>query len=255
MIHPTAVIHKTAELDSEVEVGPYSVIDQHVRIGRGCRIGAHVVIEGWTEIGEGCSILHSSSIGTPPQDLKFKGEETRLVIGKRNIFREFVTVNRGTPHGRGQTLIGDDNFIMAYVHVAHDCIVGSHVVMANAATLAGHISIGDHAIIGGLTGIHQFVRVGAYAIVGGCSAVGQDIPPFVSASGNRVRLFGLNLVGLTRQGFSPERIRTLKEAYRILFRSKLTQKEAISKIRADLSGQDVEEFVKFVESSERGVCR
>jgi len=254
MIHPTALIDKKAELDSEVEVGPYSIIGGHVRIARGCKIGAHVVVEGWTDIGEGCTLLHSSSIGTPPQDLKFKGEETRLLIGRRNIFREFVTLNCGTRNGRGETLIGDDNFFMAYVHVAHDCIVGNRVIMANAATLAGHITIGDHAIIGGLSGIHQFVRIGSYAIIGGCSAVAQDVPPFVSVAGNRARLYGLNLVGLKRHGFSPERIGLLKEAYRLLFRSNLTQKAAISKIAERLDSPDVAELVKFVESSKRGTC-
>jgi UDP-N-acetylglucosamine acyltransferase len=255
MIHPTAVVHKSAEVDEGVRIGPYAVIGDRVRIAKGCSIGAHVVMEGWTEVGEGCTFFPFSSIGTVPQDLKFKGEETRLVIGRRNTFREFITLNRGTHKGRGETVIGDDNFLMAYVHVAHDCIIGNRVIMANAATLAGHITIGDHAIIGGLSGIHQFVRVGGYALIGGCSAVAQDVPPFVSVAGNRARLHGLNLVGLKRHGFSAERIASLKQAYRLLFRSKMTQREAIPKIRATLPGADVEEFLKFIESSERGICR
>jgi UDP-N-acetylglucosamine acyltransferase len=255
MIHPTAIVHPKAELDSDVEIGPYAVIGEQVRIAKGCRIHANVQIEGWTEIGEGCTFFSFSSIGTPPQDLKYKGEETRLIIGRRNTFREFITLNRGTQNGLGQTVIGDDNFLMAYVHVAHDCVVGNHVVLANAATLAGHIAIGDHAIVGGLSGIHQFVRIGAYAMIGGCSAVAQDVPPFVSVAGNRARLHGLNLIGLKRHGFSPERLTALKEAYRLLFRAKMTQKEAIAEIRATQAGSDVEALVKFVESSKRGVCR
>ncbi|HET6370662.1 MAG TPA: acyl-ACP--UDP-N-acetylglucosamine O-acyltransferase [Nitrospiria bacterium] len=255
MIHPTAIVHPKAELDSDVEIGPYAVIGERVRIARGCRIHAHVEIEGLTEIGEGCTFFSFSSIGTPPQDLKFKGEETRLIIGRRNTFREFITLNRGTQNGLGQTVIGDDNFLMAYVHVAHDCTVGNHVVLANAATLAGHISIGDHAIVGGLSGIHQFVRIGAYAMIGGCSAVAQDVPPFVSVAGNRARLHGLNVIGLKRHGFSTERLAALKEAYRLLFRARMTQKEAIGKIRSTQAGSDVEALVKFVESSKRGVCR
>jgi UDP-N-acetylglucosamine acyltransferase len=239
-----------------VSVGPYAVIGEHVTIGRGTQIGAHCVIEGWTEIGEQCVFAHFVSAGTPPQDLKFGGEESRLVIGNRNTFREFVTLNRGTHHGGGVTRIGDDNFLMAYVHVAHDCTVGNHVIMANAATLAGHIAIGDHAVLGGLTGVHQFVRIGAYAMIGGCSAIAQDVPPFVSAVGNRAKLYGLNLIGLKRNGFSEERIAALKKAYRILFNSHLPMKEALKKVREDVPGQaDVEALVSFIETSERGISR
>jgi len=254
--HPTAIVHPGARLASDVTIGPYSVIGEHVTIGAGTQVGAHCVIEGWTDIGEGCSFSHFVSAGTPPQDLKFSGEPSRLVIGSRNTFREFVTLNRGTHHGGGETRIGDHNFLMAYVHVAHDCTVGNHVIMANAATLAGHIEIGDHAVLGGLTGVHQFVRIGAYAMIGGCSAVAQDVPPFVSAVGNRVKLYGLNLVGLKRHGFSEERINGLKKAYRLLFGSHLSLKEGLKKVRAELAGQrDVEQFVAFIEASERGISR
>jgi UDP-N-acetylglucosamine acyltransferase len=232
------------------------VIGEHVTIGAGTQVGAHCVIEGWTDIGQGCVFSHFVSAGTPPQDLKFGGEESRLVVGNRNTFREFVTLNRATHHGGGVTRIGDHNFLMAYVHVAHDCTVGNHVIMANAATLAGHIQIGDHAVLGGLTGVHQFVRIGAYAMIGGCSAVAQDVPPYVSAVGNRVKLYGLNLVGLRRNGFSEDRIGALKKAYRLLFNSHLPVKEAIKQVRDELAGQaDVEELVRFIETSERGISR
>jgi UDP-N-acetylglucosamine acyltransferase len=254
--HPTAIIHPGARLAADVTVGPYAVIGEHVTIGAGTAIGAHCVIEGWTEIGEACVFSHFVSAGTPPQDLKFGGEESRLIIGSRNTFREFVTLNRGTHHGGGATRIGNDNFLMAYVHVAHDCTLGNHVIMANAATLAGHIAVGDHAVLGGLTGVHQFVRIGAYAMIGGCSAIAQDVPPFVSATGNRAKLYGLNLIGLKRNGFSEERIGALKKAYRTLFGAHLAMKDAIIRAREESNGQpDVETLVRFVETSERGISR
>lgn len=255
-IHPTAVINPGAEIGSGAEIGPYSVIGEHVKIGNKVRIGSHVAIEGRTEVGDGCSLFPFSSIGTAPQDLKYKGEETRLKIGRENIFREFVTVNRGTKQGGGETYIGDSNLFMAYVHIAHDCQIGNNVVMANAATLAGHISIGSYAIIGGLVGIHQFVRIGEYAMIGGCSAVAQDVPPFLSAVGNRARIYGVNRVGLKRHGFSSDRLEKLKEAHKILFRSGLALKEAIKKTREEVKDSlDVESLLQFIESSERGICR
>ncbi len=254
--HQTAIIHPNAEIGSEAEIGPYAVIGEHVKLGNRVKIGSHVVIDGWTEVGDGCSFFPLSSIGSIPQDLKFGGEETRLKIGRGNIFREFVTVNRGTKKGGGETSIGDNNLFMAYVHIAHDCHIGSHVVMANAATLAGHISIGDHAIIGGLVGIHQFVRIGEYTMIGGCSAVAQDVPPFLSAVGNRARLYDINRVGLKRHGFSAERLERLKEAYKILFRSGLTLKEAIKRAKSEIIGSpDVDSLLQFIEGSERGICR
>lgn len=255
-IHPTAVIHTKAQLDSTVEVGPFSVIGEHVRIGKGTRVGAHVVIDGWTDIGEECLFFPFASIGTAPQDLKYKGEETRLKIGNQNTIREYVTLNRGTQQGRGETTIGDRNFFMAYVHVAHDCLIGNNVIMANAATLAGHITVGDRAFLGGLSGVHQFVSIGSYAMIGGCSAVAQDVPPFVSIAGNRAKLYGLNLVGLERNGFSKERIEALKGAYKLFFRTGLTLREAAKQAREKWEGNpDVETFVSFIESSERGICR
>lgn len=255
-IHPSALIHPKAELDETVEVGPFSTIGEHVRIKKGVKIGAHVVIDGWTEIGEDCVFFPFSSIGLAPQDLKYKGEPSRLKVGNKNTFREFITLNRGTLTGRGETVIGDQNFFMAYVHVAHDCIVGNQVIMANAATLAGHITIGDHAILGGLVGVHQFVNIGAYSMIGGCSAVAQDVPPYVSVAGNRAKLYGLNLIGLKRQGFSKEKLEGLKGAYKLLFRSALTLKEAAQKARKKWGSiPEVETLISFIEGSERGVCR
>lgn len=256
MIDPTAIIHQNSEIGEEVSIGPFSIIGEGVRIGKGSVIGSHVVIEGNTNIGEKCQFFHFSSIGTIPQDLKFKGENSGLIIGSNNVFREFATVNRGTSHGSGNTIIGDNNFFMAYVHIAHDCLIGNNVIMANAATLAGHISIGDFAIIGGLVGIHQFTKIGKYSIIGGCSAVAQDVPPFMSAAGNRAKLYGLNNTGLTRHGFSSERINNLKKGYKLLFRSNLTMQEAIKKMRTEIpQSDDIESLIKFIEESERGICR
>ncbi|MFQ5949330.1 MAG: acyl-ACP--UDP-N-acetylglucosamine O-acyltransferase [Nitrospiria bacterium] len=255
-VHPSAIVHPKAQLDSTVEVGPFSVIGEHVQVEKGTKIGAHVVIDGWTRIGENCLFFPFSSIGMGPQDLKYKGGETRLRIGRENTIREYVTLNRGTEEGGGETVIGDKNFFMAYVHVAHDCFIGNEVVMANAATLGGHITIGDHAILGGLVGVHQFVKIGSYAIVGGCSAVAQDVPPFVSVAGNRAKLYGLNLVGLKRHGFTKKRIDALKGAYSLLFRSRLTMREAIKQARNKWGDiPDVEALVSFVENAERGICR
>ncbi len=255
-IHPTAIVNPKAELEEDVVVGPYSVIEENVRIGRGSKIGTHVVIQTGSEIGERCTFFPFSAIGGVPQDLKFKGEESKVRIGDGNTFREYVTVNRATQEGSGETVIGNGNFFMAYVHIAHDCRIGSNVIMANAATLAGHITIDDHAIIGGLVGVHQFVRIGAYSMVGGCSAIGQDIPPFMTASGIRAELFGLNSLGLKRHGFSEHRMAVLKKAYKILFRSKLTLKDAVKKVRTQVElTPDIEALLQFIESSKRGICR
>ena len=256
-IHPTAVIHPTAELDATVTVGPYAVIGAGVQIGADTSVGAHAVIEGPTEIGAACTIHPFAALGGPPQDLHYKGEPTRLLIGCGNIIREFVTFNRGTPRGGGETIIGDDNLFMAYAHVAHDCHVGSHVIMANAATLGGHVTVGDRAVLGGLVAVHQFVRIGGFAMIGGGAIVTQDVPPYVNAAGNRARMFGLNLIGLKRQGFSSETISALKSAYRLLFRSAgLTFKKRVDQVEAQF-GQvpEVKTLLEFVEVSDRGLCQ
>ncbi len=255
-IHNTAVVHPSAEIGEDVEIGPYCIIGEHVKIGTGTRIKSHVSIDGWTEIGEECVFYPFSSIGEPPQDLKFQGEVSWLRIGKNNVFREFVTLNRGTELGGGETVIGDHNFFMAYCHLAHDCRIGNHVVMANAATLGGHITIEDHSIVGGLTAIHQFVRIGRFAIIGGASAVPMDVPPFCNVTGNRAKLHGLNSVGLKRHEFSDEVIRELKKAYRILFRSGLLIQDAVEQVRKEVTDlPEVHELLDFLRDSKRGICR
>jgi UDP-N-acetylglucosamine acyltransferase len=256
-IHPTAIVHPKSELADDVMIGPYSVVGEHVRIGRGTRLVSHVYIEGWTEIGDRCQIYPYASIGTPPQHIQYKGEPTKVVIGHDNVIREYVTVNRATTFGGGVTAIGHHNFLMAYVHVAHDCQISNHVIMANAASLAGHITIGEHAIIGGLVGIHQFVRIGPYAMIGGCSAVGRDVPPFMRAAGGySAQLFGVNTVGLKRHGFSGERITALREVYEILFRSGHRMAEALKLAQDQFSdNSDVTELIVFMEGTKRGVCR
>lgn len=257
-IHATAVVHPKARLAKGVVVGPYAVIGEYVRIGRGSRIGAQAVLDGHVEMGEDCEVFPFASIGAAPQHHRYKGEPTRLRIGQGNVFREFTTVHRGTPFGAGCTTIGDFNYFMNYVHIAHDCTIGHHIIMANAANLGGHVTVHDYAVIGALVGIHQFVRVGAYAMVGGCSAVTQDVPPFTSVVGNRAKLYGLNTVGLKRHGFSAARLAQLKAAYRLLFRSGLTLKEAAKRLRTSATGKvskDVAGLIEFIERSERGVCR
>ena len=255
-IHPTAIVHPKAQIAPSVTIGPYAIIGENVRIGKGSSIGPHCVLEGNTEIGENCRIYQFNSIGAAPQDLKYRNEETGLIIGNNNTFREFNTVHRGTKAGRGKTVIGDDNFFMAYVHIAHDCLIGSRSILANASTLGGHVEIGNDSVIGGLTGIHQFVRIGDYVMIGGASAVAQDIPHFVCAAGNRTSLYGLNMIGLKRKGFSKERIEALKKAYKILFRTGLTLADAVSRIREEKIDQpDVVRLVDFVQSSERGISR
>ena len=255
-IDPTALVHPTAELDSGVHVGPYSVIGEGVRLGKDTRVHSHVVVDKWTTIGVGCEIFQFSSIGAAPQDLAYKGEKTELIIGDRNVIREFVTVHRATTKQEGRTVIGNDNLLMNYVHVAHDCFVGDHVIMANAATLAGHVDIDDHAIVGGLVAIHQYVRIGAHCIIGGASAVSKDVPPYVMAVGNRAKLYRLNSVGLKRGGFSKEDMAEIKAAYKILFLSALTLRDAIKKLKTALPKSiHARRFIEFLEGSKRGVIR
>jgi UDP-N-acetylglucosamine acyltransferase len=256
-IHKLAIVHEKAKLGKDVTVGPFSIIGENVTIGAGSKIGSHVIIDGWTETGENCQFFTGAIIGTIPQDLKFAGEKTILKIGNYSTFREYVTVNRGTGLGGGQTIIGDKCLLMAYTHIAHDCIIGNNVIFGNAATLGGHIEVGNFAIIGGLTGIHQFVRIGAYSIIGGCSAVNQDIIPYARAAGNRPnRLYGLNLIGLKRHKFSSETIRDLEKAYRILFRSNLNITQAIQKIEEEIRDcGEVTQIINFIKDSKRGICK
>jgi UDP-N-acetylglucosamine acyltransferase len=256
MIHSTAIIDATAELDTGVEVGPYSIIGPRVRIGKNTRIGPHVVIDGFTDIGQACTIFQFASLGAIPQDLKYRGEESRVVIGNNNTIREFVTINRGTAQAGGETRLGSNNLLMAYCHVAHDCRIGSHVVLANAATLAGHIEMEDHAIVGGLAAVHQFVRLGSYCIIGGCSGVSQDIPPYMMANGQRAELFGLNVEGLNRHRFPQESISNLKKAYHIIFRSGLALEKALEQAASEMQhSAEVQHLISFIRSSTRGVTR
>jgi UDP-N-acetylglucosamine acyltransferase len=256
-IHPSAIIHRRAKIADGVEIGPYAVVGEHVIIGKDTKIGAHVVVEGWTTIGERNQILPFSSIGTPPQDIGYRPEqETYLIIGDDNVIRECATIHRATTKADRKTEIGNRNFLMAYSHVAHDCKLGNHIIMANSVALGGHIVIEDYAIIGGIVGVHQFVRIGAYAIVGGMTGVGMDIPPYVSASGGRAQLYGLNLVGLKRRGFSEETISTLKKAYKIIFRSGLGLEEALTKTVTEFPGsKEVAHLVDFIRMSKRGITR
>ena len=257
MIHPTALIDPKAEIEEGVEIGPYSVIEKDVFIGEGTKIGPHVVIREGTKIGKRCQIFQFASIGEAPQFLGYKGEKTFLQIGDHNIIREFVTFHRGTVKGGGKTVIGNDNFFMAYSHVAHDCQIGNEVMMANGATLAGHILIEDQAIIGGLSAIHQFCQIGTHAFISGLTGVSLDIPPYMLASGNRAKLFGLNTVGLKRANFSEETIKALKKAYRIIFRSGLTLEKAIKRIEEDEISQtpEVQHLLSFIGHSKRGISR
>mgnify|MGYP001105402896 CR=1 FL=1 len=256
MIHPTAIIDPSAQLDENVAVGPYSIIGPQVKIGSGTRIGAHVVIECWTDIGRDNQIFQFASVGAGPQDLKYKGEETHLVIGDRNRIREFATLHRGTVDGGGITTIGSDNLLMAYSHVAHDCIVHNRVVMANAATLAGHVEVEDNAILGGLVAVHQFCRVGCHTMISGGSMIAQDIPPYTVAQGDRAKTIGLNLIGLKRRGFAEDTVRGLKQAYRLLFRAGLRMEEALSRIEQELAmTPELEHFLAFIKASQRGIAR
>jgi UDP-N-acetylglucosamine acyltransferase len=255
-IHATAIIGKDVSLEKDVAIGPYCIIHDGARIKKGTRLISHVVIEGRTEIGKECTIYPFASIGLPPQDLKYKNEETGVIIGNSNTIREYATIHRASVGGEGNTLIGDGNFLMAYVHIAHDCHIGSHTIMANAATLAGHVTVEDYAYIGGLVAVHQFTRIGVYAMVGGFSGIGQDIPPFTIASGARARLFGINMVGLKRHGFPDSTINDLKRAYKILFREKRTLKSAIEKIETEFGRtEEIERLITFIEKNTRGICR
>jgi UDP-N-acetylglucosamine acyltransferase len=256
-IHPTAIVDPKAKLDGDVEIGPFCVIREHVTIGKGTRLLSHVTIDGWTEIGERNEVHPFASIGGPPQHLGYKGEPTKVLIGHDNIIREYVTINRGTVQGGGVTSLASKSILMAYVHVAHDCRLGNQIIMANAASLAGHITIGDHSVIGGLTGVLQFVRIGEYVMVGGCCAIGQDVPPFAFAAGGyRAHLYGLNTVGLQRHGFSVDRIALLRKAFDLLFRSGHRTAEAIRLAKKEFKGQaDVAKMLAFMEGTKRGISR
>ncbi|MBI4162002.1 MAG: acyl-ACP--UDP-N-acetylglucosamine O-acyltransferase [Acidobacteria bacterium] len=254
--HPTAVIGEGARLGPGTRVGPYAVVGSRVEVGARCEIGAHVVIDGITRIGDDCRLFPFAAVGLVPQDLKFRGEDTRVEIGHRNVLREFVTVHAGTAGGGGVTRIGHDNLIMAYAHIAHDCWVGNSALMANAATLAGHVRVEDFASVGAFSGIHQFCRIGKYAYIGGYSVLTQDAIPFVLTVGNRARTYGINLVGLRRRKFPAATLAALQDAYRILFRKRIPFRRALEEVQArHAEVPEVGYLLDFIRSSERGIIR
>lgn len=256
MIHPTAIVHPDARIGDGVEIGPYSIVGANVEIGDACRIGPHVVIEGNTRIGRENRIFQFCSIGAAPQDKKYDEEPTRLEIGDRNTIREFCSFNVGTAQDAGVTIVGNDNWIMAYVHVAHDCVVGSNTIFANNATLAGHVHVGDWAILGGFTGVHQFGRVGAHSFCGVGTVLTQDLPPYVTVSGNPAAPHGINSEGLKRRGFSADDIAAIKRAYRTLYRSGLALGEARARIAEGAAESEaVRLFSDFIADSGRGIVR
>ncbi|NYT57691.1 acyl-ACP--UDP-N-acetylglucosamine O-acyltransferase [Alcaligenaceae bacterium] len=260
LIHPTAIISPGARIADDVQVGPYSIIGEHVVIGSGTVVGPHCVIDGHTIVGANNNFYRFCSIGGIPQDKKYAGEPTRLEIGDGNTVREYVTINTGTAQDVGVTRLGDDNWIMAYAHIAHDCQIGHHTVIANGVQLAGHIHIGDWAILGGLTAIHQFVRIGAHTMIGGTSSIRQDIPPYLIGAGDPFRPVGINSEGLSRRGYSPEAISALKDSYKLLYRRNLNIEQATEQMRAlqqerPLASEAIQTMVDFLASSTRGIVR
>ncbi len=256
MIHPTAIIHPKAELADDVEISAYSIIGADVQIDSGTWIGSHVVIQGPSKIGKDNRIFQFNSIGEMPQDKKYNGEATEFIMGDRNVIREYCTFNRGTAQDIGKTVLGDDNWIMAYVHLAHDCVVGNNTIFANGATLAGHVTIDDYAILGGFSLIHQFCHIGKYAFTGMGTSVGRDIPPYVMVYGEPGVPRGINREGLKRHGFDADSIKRIKEAYRVLYRSKLSYKDAIDELENNFSDyEEIHLFAEFCKNSERGIVR
>lgn len=254
--HPTAVVHEGAELGAGVKVGPYAVIHPTARIGDRCEIGAFAIIDDYTTLGAGCRVFPHACIGGEPQDLKFTGEVSYLEAGERNVFREFVTVNRGTQGGGGVTRIGDDNLLMAYVHVAHDCHIGNHTIFGNGATLAGHVEVHDYAIINAFAGVQQFCRVGAHVYMAAYAGATKDVVPYALVQGNHAHVYGLNTKGMLRRGFDRATLRELKQAYRLLFRQNLNTTQALEAIaEAGLESPEVAELVTFIQASERGIVK
>ncbi len=256
MIHSTAIVSTKAEIAEGVEIGAYSVVEDDVVIGPGCWLGSHVVVRGPTRIGAGNRIHQFASIGDAPQDKKYAGEPTRLEIGEGNTIREFVTINRGTVQDEGVTRVGDGNWIMAYVHIAHDCMVGNNTVLANNATLAGHCHLGDHAIMGGFSGVHQFCKIGPYCMLGMFSAVNRDIPAFCLVSGNPATPRGVNSEGLRRHGFAPEQIRNVRRAYRTVYREGLKLEDAIATLESrEADEPEIAPMVASLRAATRGIVR
>jgi UDP-N-acetylglucosamine acyltransferase len=252
-VHPTAIVDPGADLGPGVTIGPWALVGPNVRIGAGTVVGPSALVERNTTVGRECEIHKGAVLGTNPQDLKFEGEDTELVVGDRTIIREYATLNRGTS-ASGRTVVGDDCLLMAYTHVAHDCVLGNHVILSNAVNMAGHVELQDWVIVGGVTPIHQFVRVGAHAFVGGASRLSQDVPPYCRVAGSPAKLYGLNSVGLERRGFSPETRALLKRAYRLVFQSSLNISQGVARARDEVEQvQAVQHFLDFIASSERGI--
>jgi UDP-N-acetylglucosamine acyltransferase len=259
-IHPTAIVDAGAQLAADVEIGAYTIVGPHVSVGAGTTIGPHCVVQGHTTIGRNNRIHAFNSIGGPPQDKKYAGEPTRLEIGDNNMVREYCTLNTGTVQDSGVTRIGSNNWLMAYVHIAHDCVVGDNTIFANNAQLAGHVIVGDWVILGGMTGVHQFVKIGAHAMTGGGTILVQDVPPFVMGAGNPAAPRGMNVEGLRRRGFSPEAIAALRRAYKTLYRDGLSLAQALEQLEAQVKeqpehSQHVQLFLRFLRESERGILR
>jgi UDP-N-acetylglucosamine acyltransferase len=257
-IHPTAIVDSSCEISPAAEIGPYCTVGPQTTIGAGTILDSHVTVHGWTTVGDRCHFYSHSSIGTDPQDLKYKGEPTYLKIGNDNVIREFVSLNRGTKGGHGITVIGNHNFLMAYSHVAHDCIVGDNVIMANAATLAGHVTVGDHATVGAFSAVHQFCRVGPHAFIGGFSVITRDALPYIKTVGarNEAKIYGINSLGLQRKGFSAQSMAELKQIYRIVFRSRMNTGDALAKAKeTKWVTPEAATLIEFIETSERGCIR
>jgi UDP-N-acetylglucosamine acyltransferase len=256
-IHPTAIIDRKSKIHATCAIGPYCIVGPEVELGEGCHLAAHVVIEGATKIGDHNHFFPFTSIGLAPQDITYAGEPTGLEIGDHNVIREFVTINRGTVKGGARTRVGNHNLIMAYTHIAHDCQVGSHIIMANGATLGGHVTVEDWATVGALCPIHHFVRIGTHAFIGGGTTVTRDVLPFSKTSAERgTRAYGLNAIGLERRGFTKERINRIHRAYRVLLASKLNTSQAIERLRQEPDrGEDIDMLIRFIEASERGVIK
>jgi len=256
-LHPTAIVDAKAKIPPSCQIGPYCVIGGQVELGEGCHLVSHVAMEGPTRIGAGNTFFPFSSIGLGPQDISYRGEPTRLEIGDHNTIREFVTINRGTAKGGGLTKIGDHNLIMAYTHIAHDCQIGNHIIMANAATLGGHVTVEDWATVGALCPVHHFVRIGTHAFIGGGTTITRDVLPFSKTAAERgTHAYGLNAIGLERRGFTKDRIRKIHHAYRLLLASKLNTSQALEKLKAEADrGEDVDMLIQFIEATERGVIK
>lgn len=254
-IHPTAIVDPKAELGKDVSIGPYTIINEGVRIGDNVQIGSNVLIDSGAIIGRNCRVHHGAVLGTPPQDLKFGGEKTYLEIGENTVIREYATINRGTRH-RGKVTVGSNCFIMMYAHIAHDCIIGNNVILANSVNIAGHVEVEDYAIIGGVVPVHQFTRIGAHSIIGGGFRVPKDVPPYILAGGYPLRYMGLNIIGLKRRNFSTDTILTLKKACRILFQSQYNTTQAVEKIKSEIDPlPEIKHLLEFIEKSERGIIK